>query len=136
MKALAMIPVTVGVLRAELLELRQKRDEAFRIFATRVRGKAETCAFVTRIVCGCGTTNNVDYTENIMHDVLVTGIYDMEIRRDMLGVEGVIDRPTNEVIALVEKKEMARDANVVSVSTSAISSRREVHMPHNKKKTL
>ena len=99
-----------------------------------MRGKAETCAFVTKSVCGCGTTNNVDYTENIMRDVLVTGIYDMEIRCDILGVEGVIDRLTNQVIALVEKKEMARDANVVSVSTSAISSRWEVHMPHNKKK--
>ena len=116
MKTLAVIPVVVGVLRAELLELRQKRDEPFQSFATRVRGKAETCGFVAQYLCNCGLTNSVDYTENI--------------------IEGLIDKPTNEIIALVEKKEMACDANVGSASTSAISSMREGHLSSTSKNSI
>ena len=44
MRSLAVIPVATGVLRTELLQLRQERDETFRAFTARVRGKAETCA--------------------------------------------------------------------------------------------
>ena len=136
MKALAVIAVAVGVLCAELLELCQKRDEPFRSFATRVRGKAEMCGFVAQHLCNCGLTNSVDYTENIIRDVLVAGLYDTEIRCDMLGIEGLIDKPTNEVIALVEKKEMACDANVGSASTSAISSRWEGHLSSPSKNSI
>ena len=42
MKSLAVIPIAKGVLRADLLQMRQERDESFRAFAARVRGKAET----------------------------------------------------------------------------------------------
>ena len=38
MKSLAVVPVALGVLRAELLELKQQRDESFHAFAARVRG--------------------------------------------------------------------------------------------------
>ena len=40
MRSLAVIPVATCVLRTELLQLRQERDEAFRAFTARVRGKA------------------------------------------------------------------------------------------------
>ena len=114
MKALAVIPVAIGVLRSELLEMKQKRGESFRAFTSRVRGKAETCDFVALSSCVCGVSNKVDYTDHIMRDVLVAGIYDAEIRRDILGVEGITEKPINEVISLVEKREMARDANVMT----------------------
>ena len=58
MRSLAVIPVATCVLRTELLQLRQERDETFRAFTARVRGKAETCAYVAE--CGCGEA--VDYT--------------------------------------------------------------------------
>ena len=60
MRSLAVIPVATGVLRTELLQLRQERDKPFRAFTARVRGKAETCAFTT--TCECG--KNVDYTDH------------------------------------------------------------------------
>ena len=41
MKELAVIPIATGILRSELLEMKQNRDEVFRNFASRVRGKAE-----------------------------------------------------------------------------------------------
>ncbi len=45
MKSLAVIPVSRGVKRAELVTMQQSPDETFRAFSVRVRGKAETCCF-------------------------------------------------------------------------------------------
>ena len=51
LKQLSVIPTAIGVLRAELLDMKQKRDEPFRGFASRVRGKAETCEFRASVIC-------------------------------------------------------------------------------------
>ena len=137
MKALAVLPVATGVRRSELLELKQRRDEAFRAFAARARGKAETCGFTMSSLCTCGQSNAVDYTDNILRDVLVAGIYDTEIRREILGIEGITERSVNEVISLVEKREMAHDANMVSGNASSISSfRQEVRKTHESRRSL
>ena len=40
MKSFAVIPVAVGVLRAELMQMSQSADEQFRTFAARVHGKS------------------------------------------------------------------------------------------------
>ena len=117
MRSLAVIPVATGVLRTELLQLRQERDEPFRAFTARVRGKAETCAFTT--TCECG--KNVDYTDHAIRDVLLNGISDPDIRREVLGTKDVLKTPVNDVIALVENKEMARNA-LPSSTLSAVSS--------------
>ncbi|KAL9972701.1 hypothetical protein ACROYT_G019061 [Oculina patagonica] len=117
MRSLAVIPVATGVLRTELLQLRQERDEPFHAFTTRVRGKAETCAFATKCECG----KNVDYTDHVIRDVLLSGIFDPDIRREILGNKDVLKTPVNDVIALVENKEMARNA-LPSSTLSAVSS--------------
>ena len=117
MRSLAVIPVATGVLRTELLILRQERDEPFRAFTARVRGKAETCAFTTRCECG----KNVDYTDHAIRDVLLNGISDPDIRREVLGTKNILQTPVNDVIALVESKEMARNA-LPSPTLSAVSS--------------
>ncbi|XP_077352448.1 uncharacterized protein LOC144001771 [Festucalex cinctus] len=105
MRSLAVIPVATCVLRTELLQLHQERDETFRAFAARVRGKAETCAYAT--VCECG--RDVDFTDHIIRDVLINGIYDSDIRRATLGISDVLRKPVNDVIALVESREMAKE---------------------------
>jgi len=117
MKALAVIPVAKGVLRTELLQLQQQRDESFRAFASRVRGKAETCSFSTACTCGL----DVDYTDHVIRDVLLSGMVDPDIRRDVLGIQNLLSLPINDIVALVETKEMARNA-LPNSSVSAVSS--------------
>ena len=85
MKAMAVIAVATGVNRAELVLLRQEREESFRSFAARVRGKAETCAY--SVQCACPVPTAVDFTEIIVRDVLIAGIADMDIRREMPMVD-------------------------------------------------
>ena len=131
MKSMAVIAVATGVLRAELVAMNQDRDEAFRAFAARVRGKAETCSYT--IGCSCG--NDVDFTEVIIRDVLIAGIYDTDIRRDILGTQGILDESINDVIALVESKEMAR--NALPASNASVSGyRRQNKLPDKDKTAL
>ena len=116
MRSLAVIPVATCVLGTELLQLQQERDETFRAFTARVRGKAETCAFNARCECG----QDVDYTDHVVRDVLLNGLSDPDIRRDVLGTKDILTKPINDVIALVENKEIARNA-LPSASLSSIS---------------
>ena len=59
-----------------------------------------------------------------MRDVLLAGIYDADIRREMYGVESILTQSINTVISMVEKKEMARDAHSAG-SASGISSMKQ-----------
>ena len=85
MQRYAVIPVAKGVTRAELMQMTQGPDELFRTFAARVKGKAETCGFVTSTACSCGKTFHVDYTTETVRDVLLSGICDTDIRREALS---------------------------------------------------
>ena len=76
-------------------------------------------------VCLCGQLNKVDYTNHIIRDVLIAGIYDADIRREIMGVEHIIDMPVNGVVSMVEKREMARNANSFTANASALSSYRQ-----------
>ena len=116
MRRLAVIPVATDVLRSDLMQICQRRDEPFRAFAARVRGKADTCAFT--IDCTCGL--KINYMDHMIRDTLLNGIADDEIRREILGSADLLTRAVNEIVALVESKEMARNAvpptEVTSVS--------------------
>ena len=45
-----------------------------------------------------------------MRDVLIAGIADLDIRREILGIDSVLDNSLTNVITLVESREMARNA--------------------------
>ena len=79
-------------------------------FAARVRGKADTCAFFAGCQCG----QKVDYTDYMIRDTLLKGICDGEIRREVLGTSNIVTTAINDVTAIVESKEMARNAAPVS----------------------
>ena len=115
MKSLAVIAVATGVSRAELVQMHQERDESFRSFAARVRGKAEICNYITK----CSCLKEVDFTDSIIRDVLIAGIADMDIRREILGTDVILEHSINDDISLVESKEMAR--NDMPTTSSGIS---------------
>ena len=94
----------------------QDRDEPFRSFATKVRGKAETCTYST--TCSCNAI--VDFTDIIISDVLIAGIADLDIRGKILGTDLILNCSVEDVASLVEDKEMAR--NALPNSVTAISS--------------
>lgn len=123
MKSLAVIAVATGVSRAELVQMHQERDESFRSFAARVRGKAEICNYIVK----CSCLKDVDFTDSIIRDVLIAGIADMDIRREILGTDVILERSVNDVISLVESKEMAR--NAMPTASASISFTKQNKIP-------
>ena len=57
-----------------------------------------------------------------MKDVLIAGIADLDIERDILGIDYVLDKSLTDVITLVESREMARNALPTPSSLDAILS--------------
>jgi len=88
MESLYVTAVATDVTRSELMCMKQDRDEQFRSFAARVRGKAETCGYTTKYTC----TLDVDFTDCIIRDVLISGINDSDIRREILGTTGILKK--------------------------------------------
>lgn len=70
-----------------------------------MRGKAETCFYIISCICGV----SVDYIDYVIRDVIFNGFYDFDIRREVLGIAGILEKSVNEVIVLVEIKEMVRN---------------------------
>ena len=125
LKSLAVVPVALGVVRAELSSMIQGADEQFRTFAARVQGKAETCEFRTTFREMCANCNNeltgqTYYTDERIRDVLLNGIADIDIRREAFSSENIHDGPINEIIAFVETREIARNASP-SIGVSSVS---------------
>ena len=110
------------VRRSEFLCTKQDLGESTRSYAARLKGKAATCAYscsCTRDTCD----QVVDFTDIIVKDVLITGLVDEDIRKDVLGWEDLDNKGINETIRFIEAKEMARDALTnPPVSNAAISS--------------
>ena len=129
MQTFAVIPVAIGVRRAELMQLRQAPDELFRTFSARVKGKAETCLFTTSGSCTCGEAVQADYTTESVRDVLLAGIADIDIRREALSTRDMQNKSINDVIAFVESREMARNATPNS-ALSAISTFKRKQLPN------
>lgn len=131
MRTFAVIPIAIGVIRAELMQLNQGSDEQFRTFAARVKGKAETCGFNTSVTCQCGESVSVNYTQETIRDVLLAGISDLDIRREALSTSNIQQKSVNDIISFVEGREMARNATPSS-SISGFSSFKRLNNTANK----
>ncbi|MEL6802241.1 MAG: DDE-type integrase/transposase/recombinase, partial [Bacteroidota bacterium] len=121
LRKLAVIPTAKSVARADLMRMIQANDEPFRNFSARVQGKAQICGFSTKRSCQCGIELSIDYTSEVIKDVIVAGIHDESVRTSILETDKIEERSVNEIISLVERKEKARKA-YASSSVLAVSS--------------
>ena len=118
-KKLAVIPTAACVRRKEVLQLKQDHSETVRSFFAKVKGKADTCGYT--VPCpDCNT--KVDYTSHQIKDVLLVGLSDLDIQRDVLGWPGLDDKTVSETVTFIESKEMARNALRGDSLTGAINS--------------
>ena len=83
--------------------LRRIRDFA------QIKGKAATCLY--NVSCPEDNCNqSVDFTEIIAKDVLIFGLAEDEMKREVLGWPGLDRSTVKETVSFIEAKEMARDA--------------------------
>ena len=103
-KKLAVREENTMVARVQLHNMRQDRDETIRSFGARLRGHAGVCKFL--VTCpGCST--EVNYTENVLRDVLTRGLADSEIQLDLLRDRNQ-DMNLEEVFQFIEAKEAGK----------------------------
>ena len=110
-KQLAVIKVATCVRRTNLLATRQSFGEKFREFYANVKAAALTCNYTVKCpnVC-CNDHPAVDYSDSVIKDVLIAGIADLEIRKDVLAWTELDGKNVKELVAFVEGKEIAKDA--------------------------
>ena len=108
-KLMAVIPVAICVRRAELLSTKQDHGESARSFYAKVKGKAATCSY--SVVCSSGACAQInDFTDVMVKDVVISGLVDEDIKKEVLGWSDLDDKTLEETITFIEAKEMARDA--------------------------
>ena len=85
----------------EFLCMSQQVDEGVRHYLSRLRGVASRCNF--EVACTCGKT--VSYSDQVTRFKLIAGLYDTDIKEDILSVE---DKTLDETVKLIENKESGR----------------------------
>ena len=104
MKALAVRQENIMVARVELHDMHQDVDEAVRPFAAHVKGQAGVC----RYIMSCPSCNeDVNYTDEIMKDVIIKGISDCEIQLDLLSDHNQ-SMKLEEILRYVEARESGK----------------------------
>ena len=63
----------------------------------------------------------IDFTDVMVKDVVVAGLVDEEVKKDVLGWSDLDDKSLEETITFIEAKEMARDALNKGQITAGIS---------------
>ena len=126
-KMLTVIPVAKTVKQNELLQMKQDPGQSIRDYHSRVKAKAMTCHFKKRCTHphrppAPGAPEpvhvDVDYTNEMIRHVIMNGIYDEEIRRDIFGDARIDEMEVTEPFTLIESKEMARDATGCGTNNS------------------
>ena len=99
-KKLAMREENTMVARVQLHNMHQDRNETIHSFGAPLRGQASICKFLIKCP-GCNM--DVNYTENILRDVVTCGLADSEIQLDLLGEKNQ-DMTLEEVFQFIEPK--------------------------------
>ena len=110
-KRMAVIKVATSVRRTQLLGLKQDHGETFREFYANVKAQAHVCKFA--INCPnecCKDAAAIDYTPMVIKDILVSGIADNDIRKDVLEWAELDIKSDKDIVGFVEGKETAKKA--------------------------
>ena len=113
----AVVSVAASVLRTELFAMKQDHGETVLAFSSRALGKARNCKLTVR----CPHNSDVDYSEEMVKQVVLAGMYDDEIKCKVLSTAGIDEKSLNDTIAIIETEEMAsRSMTAVNTTPSQI----------------
>ena len=90
--------------------MRQDHTEPVRHFAARIKGKAINGKFGKNVTCsreGCEQSTAVDFTDDIVKMVLLAGLSDDDVKREVLANEKLENMSLEQTISTVEIREQA-----------------------------
>ena len=67
----------------------------------------------------------VNYTSEIIRHVVIAGLYDDDVKREVFGLPSAEEIGLNELVKFIEGKEVAREATTVSSSVNVLSQFKE-----------
>ena len=89
-KKLAVMSIAVCTLQAEVIQMHQDNTEPVRHFAARIKGIAINSKFCKNVTCskgGCEQSTAVDFTDDIVKMVLLAGLSEDNVKREVLANE-------------------------------------------------
>ena len=106
MRRLAVKEESALVHRMKLGKMTQAPGTSIRTFLASLRGQAALCSYTVKCTeADCAHT--FDYSNEIIKDNLIRGIYDPEILSDLLG-DTKTDRTLEEVVTFIAQKEQGK----------------------------
>ena len=116
----------VSSTKMDLWHMVQGDSEGVRQFYARVQNTARQCDFTvpcTEVACVKNRAPFISYCDEIVKQVVLCGLADVEIKKDVLGVSGINGKTLAETLGLIEDKETAaRSATDRATSSAATSS--------------
>ena len=94
----------------ELLRTRQSEGESVLKFQSNVNAIARNCNLVVPCIHQCCINDNkanIPFTDIVVKHVVINGLHDVDIRREVLGVVDLDDKSLAETIGIIESKETA-----------------------------
>ena len=98
-----MVEVATSERQMELIATIQSHNDPVGSFIAKAKGIARSCGFEKK----CSCVLKVDYSNEVVKMVLLNGLADAEIKRDILGTTDLDDKSLDDTVALVESKEIA-----------------------------
>ena len=112
-------------IKMELMAMVQDHGEGVRKFYARVQNVARQCKLTVPCqnnTCRLRLAPFTSYNDEIVKLVVLNGIADTEIRKDVLGVAGINDKTLDETVGIIEDKEMAARSVAGRAATPAAAS--------------
>ena len=106
----AVLQRAISARKMDLYGLRQEDGEPVQKFYARITHLARQCQLTVPCPadgCRYHSAPYVSYADEVVKQVILVGLADPEIKKDVLGTSGVNDKTLAETIGLIEDKEAA-----------------------------
>ena len=116
----AVLQRAISARKMELYSLKQEDGEPVRRFHARIQHLARQCQLTVPCpaeACSHHVAPFVSYADEVVKQVVLVGLVDQEIKKDVLGTTGINDKTLAETLGLIEDKEAA--ARSIASSSSA-----------------
>ena len=113
-RAVTVLHIPTGQRRFDAIKMRQADGEKFTQFYTRLRGAALDCYFK---VIEPATKAPVDFTPNILSMILLQGLADEEIRRDILKKKDVDSWEPQRIVTEVELRSTRLEGSMFNMQS-------------------
>ena len=123
-KKLAVHIENVRVARVTLHQMRQDQDDPVRGYVAKLKGQASVCNYTMNFKCQCNQVSEINYADEMVSNVLISGLADNQIQRELLSDVNQ-EMSLEQMVNLIEAKEVGnRSASQVTntVKTYAVRS--------------